>query len=208
MGDIGHAARCQTPQRHAHLKGRNVRACAANDEIEGGRTLNSLVLTMWRLSGHHLLAARLPNAGIRRTNHSTNHATHPAAPSSMQQVHAGSVMHHTCTAARGSMAHRMYLSRSHAACRRDARARAHTHTHTRTHTHAHWLSALHSHDVMASMHTKEATTRRLATARTLSFMSTQEATYLITTSITRCICKKHDIDHMMWDIHAVRRELG
>ena len=41
-----------------------------------------------------------------------------------------------------------------------------------------WLSALQSHDETASMHTNEATTRRLATERTLSFTSTYDATYL------------------------------
>ena len=54
----------------------------------------------------------------------------------------------------------------------------------------HWLSALHSHDVMESMHTNDATTRRLATARTLSFMSTQEATYLRTVSVARAAIAK------------------
>jgi len=84
--------------------------------------LNSLVLTMWRLSGHHLLAASLAHARMSTINHATNDSTHPAAPSSMQHVHAASAMHQTCTAARGSMAHRMYLPHRHAA--RDAHASA------------------------------------------------------------------------------------
>jgi hypothetical protein len=124
---------------------------------------------MWRLSGHHLLAANLLKNSHQRSTRYARCTTHPAAPSSMQHVHVGSAMHHTCTAARGSMAQRMYLQCNHAARGKNkARPRR-----------THWLSGLHSHADTVSMHTKEATTRRLATARMLSFMSTHEATYLI-----------------------------
>ena len=197
MENICHAARRETPQRHANLKNTNLRVRAARRGRRKGCTLNSLVLTMWRLSGHHLLAASLAHARMSTIHHATNDSTHPAAPSSMQHVHAASAMHQTCTAARGSMAHRMYLPHRHAA--RDAHASAGC-TLAVCAPFAR-CNGVHAHE--GSDHSKAGNC-----AHAELHVDAGGDVSAHSECCARCNCKKCDRDCTRRNLHAVGRELG
>ncbi len=141
----------------------------------GAQTLNSFVLTMWRLSGHHLLAANLENAQISTECHMCGRNASPG-----RSFFDAARPRWVCNTPHLYSSARLHCTENVPAGQLQSNPLAFTPLVQRQEQHiTHWLSALHSHDVTASMHTNEATTRRLATARTLSFMSTHEAIYLI-----------------------------